>query len=190
MDKILVEEKNFQEIDFTETPLATGDYENCSFVNCNFSDTSLANCVFSACIFNGCNMSTVNLSKTALRDIKFTDCKLLGLHFQDGNHIGFEVSFDNCILNLSSFYTLKLKNTLFKNSSILEADFAEADLTAAIFEHCNLAGTIFENTILEKADFSTAYNYAIDPELNRIKKAKFSAAGITGLLLKYDIEIA
>ena len=43
--------------------------------------------------------------------------------------------------------------------------------------------------ILEKADFSTAYNYVIDPELNTIRKAKFSIAGITGLLHKYDIDI-
>jgi fluoroquinolone resistance protein len=43
--------------------------------------------------------------------------------------------------------------------------------------------------LLEKADFRTAYNYSIDPEKNRIKKAKFSIFGVTGLLDKYDIEI-
>jgi hypothetical protein len=42
---------------------------------------------------------------------------------------------------------------------------------------------------LEKADFRTSYNYSINPEVNRIKKAKFSTAGIAGLLCKYDIEI-
>jgi len=29
----------------------------------------------------------------------------------------------------------------------------------------------------------------IDPEVNRIKKAKFSVSGVPGLLNKYDIEI-
>jgi len=47
----------------------------------------------------------------------------------------------------------------------------------------------FENTILEKADFRTSFNYSIDPEKNRIRKARFSLAGISGLLDKYDIEI-
>jgi hypothetical protein len=50
--------------------------------------------------------------------------------------------------------------------------------------------SIFENTLLEKADLRTAFNYSIDPEMNRVKKAKFSIAGVTGLLDKYDIEIS
>jgi fluoroquinolone resistance protein len=48
---------------------------------------------------------------------------------------------------------------------------------------------IFENTILENADLSTSSNFSIDPETNRIRKAKFSRLGIVGLLDKYDIEI-
>ncbi|MGI8788822.1 MAG: hypothetical protein ACR2HG_13805 [Pyrinomonadaceae bacterium] len=42
---------------------------------------------------------------------------------------------------------------------------------------------------MEKADFQTAYNYSIDPESNRIKKAQFSIPGIARLLDKYEIEI-
>jgi len=49
--------------------------------------------------------------------------------------------------------------------------------------------TVFENTILEKVDFSTSFNYSIDPEMNKIKKAKFSLPEVIGLLNKYDIEI-
>jgi hypothetical protein len=52
-----------------------------------------------------------------------------------------------------------------------------------------MANATFENTILEKADLRTSYNYLIDPEINRIKKAKFSKEGIVGLLHRYDIEI-
>jgi hypothetical protein len=47
----------------------------------------------------------------------------------------------------------------------------------------------FDQTILEKVDFRTSYHYSIDPEVNRIKKAKFSILGVAGLLGKYDIEI-
>ena len=68
-------------------------------------------------------------------------------------------------------------------------DLTACDLSQAIFENCDLAGTLFENTILEKTDFRTAYNYSIDPELNKIKKAKFSLPGVLGLLSKYDIEV-
>jgi uncharacterized protein YjbI with pentapeptide repeats len=77
----------------------------------------------------------------------------------------------------------------FQNSQLQEADFAEADLASAVFDNCNLAQAIFDHTTLEKADFRTAYNYSIDPETNRVKKAKFSISGISGLLDKYDIDI-
>jgi hypothetical protein len=42
---------------------------------------------------------------------------------------------------------------------------------------------------LEKADFRSAFNFSIDPEMNRMKKAKFSRTGVFGLLHKYNIEI-
>ena len=84
---------------------------------------------------------------------------------------------------------MKIKNTRFKDSNLSEVDFTETDLTNVIFDNCDLAGAKFENTILEKADLLTSHSYSIDPELNKIKKAKFSIHGITGLLDKYDIEI-
>ena len=59
----------------------------------------------------------------------------------------------------------------------------------ALFNDCDLNGAIFENTNLEKADLCASYNYSFDPELNNIRKAKFSRAGALGLLVKYDIEI-
>ncbi len=70
-----------------------------------------------------------------------------------------------------------------------ETDFAEADLTSSMFDKCNLERATFDQTILEKADFRTSYNYSIDPEINRVKKARFSILGVAGLLEKYDIEI-
>jgi fluoroquinolone resistance protein len=73
---------------------------------------------------------------------------------------------------------------------LTEADFSESDLTAAVFDHCDLARATFDHTVLEKADFRTAVNYSIDPEKNKIKKARFSMAGIAGLLDKYDIDIS
>ena len=78
---------------------------------------------------------------------------------------------------------------MFKNCSLQEADFTESDLSGAVFDRCDLARAIFRNTVLEKTDFRTAYNYSIDPEINRMKKSKFTASALAGLLDKYDIEI-
>ena len=68
-------------------------------------------------------------------------------------------------------------------------DFTECDLAASVFDNCDLKLAAFENTILEKADLRSSYNYSINPELNKIKKAKFSLPAVVGLLDKYDIEI-
>jgi uncharacterized protein YjbI with pentapeptide repeats len=70
-----------------------------------------------------------------------------------------------------------------------EVEFIQTDLTDSLFENCDLSGAIFENAVLEKADFRTAFNYSINPELNRMKKAKFALHGISGLLHKYGIDI-
>jgi fluoroquinolone resistance protein len=176
--------------DFAQKPLPKGEYENCVFINCNFSSTDISEFTFSACEFKGCNLSLAKLNKTAMREIKFNDCKLTGLQFQTCNDFLFSVQFENCILNLSSFYKLKIKRTLFKSSSLHEVDFAEADLSMSIFENCDLSRAIFESSTIEKCDFCTSYNYSINPEENNIKKAKFSLVGVIGLLEKYDIEIA
>jgi uncharacterized protein YjbI with pentapeptide repeats len=114
---------------------------------------------------------------------------MLGLRFDKCSEFGLSFSFDNCQLNHCSFYNTKIKKTHFRNSQLHEADFTGCDLTSAVFDNCDLNRAMFESTIIEKADFRSSFNYSIDPEMNRIKKAKFSIQGISGLLNKYDIEI-
>lgn len=177
-----------QTFDRTST-LAKGEYENCTFKGCNFENYDISEFKFTDCTFDSCNLSLMKLSKTAFRDIKFIDCKMLGLRFDACNDFGLSFSFDGCQLNHSSFYKTKIKKTIFKNSQLQETDFAEADLTGVVFDNCNLLQAVFERSILEKADFRTSYNYSLDPEINRINKAKFSLPGVSGLLAKYDISI-
>jgi uncharacterized protein YjbI with pentapeptide repeats len=114
---------------------------------------------------------------------------MLGLHFDSCDEFGLSFSFENCILNNCTFYKIKIKKTTFKNTQLQEADFTECDMTESLFDNCDLTKATFYNTIIEKADFRTSSNYSIDPENNRIKKAKFSIHGIPGLLEKYDIII-
>ena len=115
---------------------------------------------------------------------------MTGLHFDLCENFLFAVDFDNCILDLSSFYKVKLKKTRFKSRRLHEADFVEADLTLAVFDNCDLARANFENTLLERADFRTAYNYTMDPGINKLRKAQFSLPAVVGLLSKYEIEIS
>lgn len=178
-------DQNFENVNV----LIKGEYENCNFYNCDFSNANFSDFKFIECRFEACNISLLKLNATAFREVTFQDCKMLGLHFEDCNPFGLALAFENCSLNHSSFYKLKIKNTIFKNSQLEECDFTEADLSHSVFENSNLLCAIFEQTNLEKCDFRSAINYSIDPENNRIKKAKFSAIGLYGLLHKYDIEI-
>lgn len=70
-----------------------------------------------------------------------------------------------------------------------EADFTDADHSSSRFDQCNLTRALFENTNLVKADLRTALNFSIDPERNKLKKARFDRMGLTGLLEKYDLVI-
>jgi uncharacterized protein YjbI with pentapeptide repeats len=129
------------------------------------------------------------MKNTTLNDVRFTECKLVGVQFEECNPFLFSVDFENCVLKLAVFYKIKLKKTRYKNCNLQETDFTEADLTAAEFDNCDLMRAIFHKTNLEKADFSSSVHYSIDPEANRITKARFSRMGIAGLLDKYRIEI-
>ena len=184
-----IQDQIFDKVDFTHEPLSKGEYENCTFTNCNFEEINLTEFKFVNCEFQDCNWSLARLDGTVLREVKFKDCKMLGLQFETCNDFGLSFSFENCQLNHSTFFQMNIKKTIFKNCQLREIDYSETNLTNVIFDNCDLSQAIFAHSILDKADFRTAYNYSIDPENNRLKKAKFSVAGISGLLDQYDIII-
>ncbi|MEX0289412.1 MAG: pentapeptide repeat-containing protein, partial [Flavobacteriaceae bacterium] len=109
--------------------------------------------------------------------------------FEDCDDFLLSFTFNECALNLSSFYQLVLKKQHFNGCKLIEADFTEAVMTAAVFKDCDLENAIFEGTVLEHADFSSAYNYSMDPEKNSLKRAIFSKEGVAGLLNKYELKI-
>ena len=189
MDLPYFKAEAFQKHTFSETPLPKGEYEQCKFSGCDFSNSNLSGNIFSGCEFISCNLSLAKLSGTALREIVFKDSKLLGLHFEQCNGFGLSFRFENCALDHSSFFKTKIRETIFHDCQLKEVDFSECDLSGSVFKGCDLHGARFDNTNLEKADLRTAYGFSIDPDRNRIRKARFSLAQLAGLLDKYDIEI-
>lgn len=184
------EGQTFEKIDYTTEKFLKGEYEECTFINCNLSGTDLSSTRFVDCTFKDCNMGNAKFGGTTMNNVTFTGCKLMGLQFGDCDSILFSVSFSDCTLNYSSFFKMPLKKTTFKNCQVHEADLTEADLSSATFDNCDLHKTLFERTNLEKADLRTSYNYSIDPEKNKLKKARFSIEGLPGLLHKYDITVS
>ena len=191
MDKNIInhENKEFKQIDYNEKKLRDREFFQCRFIACSFIKSDLKGNHFEDCTFENCNFSMTEIKGVSLRDCKFKGCKLLGIDFTQCNKFAFSLAFDHCILDYSSFYQTKLKNTNFLNCLLKEVDFSESDLTAAIFRNSDLMGAVFSSSILEKADFREAQNISINPEENKLKKAKFSTYQLEGLLHKYGLEI-
>jgi fluoroquinolone resistance protein len=189
MPKEYITDQLFEKTDYTVTRLPDADFEGCKFANCTFSGINLSGFNFTECVFEGCNLSTAKIIDTTFNDITFKDCKMLGLHFETANAFLFTVHFQDCVLDLSSFYKRNMKKFVFNRCSLREADFIETNLTEAVFTGCDLYQAKFENTILEKADLSKAFNYSIDPTINKLRMARFSLPDALRLLDKYEIII-
>jgi uncharacterized protein YjbI with pentapeptide repeats len=128
-------------------------------------------------------------NQAGLKDIHFKNCKLVGFDFSACTDFLFKVEFENCLLDYAIFSRKNLKQTNLKHCSVREADFFEVDLQKANFNGCDLSGAQFENCNLQQADFSSAVNFTIDPERNKMKGARFLNTGLSGLLQKYNLII-
>ena len=179
----------FEREDFRGGAFEKGEYEDCRFINCNFNRVNLTETAFIECEFIDCDLSLSEIALSRFNGVSFKKCKLLGLRFDTCNNFGFSVKFSECDLSHASFYNMKIKKTVFAECIMHECDFAGSDLSSADFSGSDFLRCIFENTILEKADFSSASNFIIDPEKNKIKKALFSLGGLPGLLSNYDISV-
>lgn len=165
------------------------EFDEYHFVNCDFTGASLSGIRFTDCLFERCNLSSAGLAGTALQNVAFDECKLLGLQFTACRDMLFGVHFDHCQLRYASFAGRSMPATRFVRCSLDDADFADADLSEAVFEHCSLAGAAFQNTHLVGADFSSATGFIIDPELNRIQRARFTLHGLLGVVAKYELVV-
>lgn len=189
MEDFINIDKTFEKLVYFDKKISNREFDGCVFKNCEFSNSIFAECVFIDCEFIDCNLSMAKLPATSLKTVLFKDSKLLGIRFDECDDFLFSVQFRDSILDYSWFINKKMPKTGFSNCSLKGVNFSGADLTSASFENANLEGAIFDNTQLKSADFTTAYNYRIDPEFNPMPKAKFSVQGIPGLLEKYDIKI-
>jgi uncharacterized protein YjbI with pentapeptide repeats len=189
MADLYVEEQAYAQDDVLHKPLSRGTYDQCRFTRCDFSGADFTGFHFIDCRFESCNLSGAKLLGTSFRETLFRDCKMVGLHFDQCHAFLFDPVFEQCNLDLSSFYQRKLPGKSFNGCSLKEVDFTEADLAGALFDDADLSGAVFDQSVLEKADFRKAYGYSIDPERNKVKKAIFSVEGLAGLLGKYDLSI-
>lgn len=187
--KPLNEDLTFEKLSFVDQTFKSLIFDNCEFEEVDFSSTALISCKFTNCRFIRCNFSSTNINASQLYDIVFEECKILGVHFHACSDFLFSASFKNCTLDFSSFYQKKMQKTAFTDCSLKEVDFSESDLSQSVFDNCSLLDSVFYRTILKEVDFRTAKHFSINPEVNELKKARFTRDGLEGLLNKYNIII-
>ena len=189
MDSKYIDDQTFTNVDFSKKPLPTAEYEYCTFIGCDFSNAILTSIRFLEVEFVDCNFSNAVIGNASFQTVIFKNCKMLGLQFDACDQFGFAASFDTCQLDHSSFHGMKLNRSSFVNSQMEGVDLSGADLKNSKIFECNLLHAVFQDTNMEKADLRNSTNYSINPELNRIKNAKFSLPEVIGLLDKYQIVV-
>ncbi|MFY0674022.1 MAG: pentapeptide repeat-containing protein [Bacteroidia bacterium] len=177
--------QNFSSI----SELEHGAFEACVFKHCSLAETNLEHIDFVECEFISCDLSGALITKSSFKNVVFNDCKLMGVHFDTVNPFLLELSFNNCQLQMSVFYGLKLKETDFINCTLNQADFTEADLTKSVFAKSDLLDAVFDNTRLNEVDFREANHFRINPLSNSMRGALFSKSNIEGLLHSFEITI-
>lgn len=187
MNELIVDQV-YEGNNFVQNPIKA-DFDACVFKSCVFAKANLSKLTFTNCSFENCDLSAVKLTQTALQECDFVDCKMLGVTFEACADFLFQINCQSCILNFSSFYQMNLSLSQFFQCQFKEADFTEANLSTIFLSECDLAGATFENTNLQKTDFSSAINYTLNPDKNKIAGAVFSKEGIAGLLASYKINI-
>jgi fluoroquinolone resistance protein len=185
----LTENETISRQTYTVTGFPKAEYIGCTFEHCDFSKTNLSTVDFVDCRFLHCNFSLADVKNTAFKSSTFEHSKVTGVNFGECNPFMFSVTFQHCILDYSVFFKQKMKKTVFTSCSLKQTDFEETDLTEAVFDNCDLTGANFYKTILEKADLRSASSFDIDPEQNKLKKARLSLTSLPGLLGKYDLKI-
>ncbi len=189
MEQAVYQNHIFIKESYTALTVKGIEFQTCTFKGCDFSNSVWAHNKFLDCLFEDCNLSMVKLKGSTLNNAEFKNCKILGVIFSDCLDFLFSVKFTSCILDYSSFMGKKMQRSVFSKCAIKDVNFSLTGLSGSVFNESDLTGAIFNRTDLSGSNFVTAYNFSIDPELNNLKKAVFSADGLQGLLGKYGIKV-
>jgi uncharacterized protein YjbI with pentapeptide repeats len=164
MENLIYTHKTFEKTVYIDKRVNNREFEDCIFKNCDFSNSDFSNNTFMDCEFIDCNLSMTQLAGTSLKTVHFKDCKLLGIQYNACTDFLFNVGFQDCVLDYSSFANKKMLKAKFHSCSMKEVSFVGTNLTNSVFENCNLDNAVFNDTLLAGVDFRTAYNYNIKIE--------------------------
>ncbi len=191
MSDTLIEGADFKNQVYSGKEIKFKEIADTKFTRCTFTDAFFDECTFKNCVFDQCDLSMMRVKSSKFAEVQFVKCKAIGINWTEASWEkgGFFrlIDFQECALNYSTFFGLKLKKMKMTKCTALEVDFGEADLTGAIFSHTDFSGSIFMHTDLTDANFVNAIHYNISANNNTLKKTKFSLPEALSLLRGLDI---
>jgi uncharacterized protein YjbI with pentapeptide repeats len=186
-------DQTFSEGNQERHQISGSEFLDCTFEGCSFVENEFRGCKFVDCIFKGSDLSMIQVSDTSFKNIRFVDCKVVGINWTlaDWSSILFSepMSFENCTLNHSTFIGLELPGLSIVNCAASNVDFRDTELIQSNLSGTDLSDCLFVNTNLKEADLRGAINYHINPEENVLTKAKFALPEAMSLLFNMDIEL-
>lgn len=188
-----IENAEFKNLDYSKREIKFKELVDTSFTRCIFVESFFNECRFRNCQFTKCDLSMLHVKSSQFSSVQFEGCKAIGINWTEASWQkgGFFrlIDFNDCTLNYSTFFGLKLKSIKITKSIAREVDFGETDLTGGLFDGTNFSGSNFMHTDLTEADFTNATNYSISPKNNILKKTKFALPEAMSLLYNLDIII-
>jgi uncharacterized protein YjbI with pentapeptide repeats len=180
--------KKFSNISLSGKALKGKEFENCIFDKCKFIDVSFNKCRFIECVFKNCLLSAIKPYGSTFNEIKFVDCKVIGVDWTKASRVLF-LSFLRCNISYSNFSYLAFSKFKAKKCVAKEVSFIGSGLSGAVLTKTDFGKSRFNNTDLTGADFRKAYNYFIDIRFNKLKGARFSLPEASNLLKSLDLII-
>jgi len=181
-------QEKFSRLTLSKEIIEEIEFEECQFTNCTFIDCEFKKCKFLNCTFTDCLLSAINLSWSTINEIKFNQCKVIGIDWTKTQQVR-DLQFIKSEINYSNFSMLRIPDTKIIDCVAKEVDFSETDLQGSDFQNTDLEKSIFNKTNLTKTDFRRATNYFIDVKNNIITKAQFSLPEALSLLQGLNILI-
>ena len=164
-------------------------FDDCVLKGWTLNEAALRSCRFDDCTFRGCDLTMAKLYDCRLRGVRFERCKLMGVDFSLAYQLGFDVSFEDCVLSYASFSGMNVKGLEVIRCRAHEAIFDDADLRDADFTESDLAGARFSGADLRGADLSGASGYVIDPAYSKLKGTRMSIEGALATARLFGIEV-
>ncbi|MFY0664993.1 MAG: pentapeptide repeat-containing protein [Natronospirillum sp.] len=184
---------SFKKLELPEESYTDIEFEDCQFSDCDFSGASFRGCKFVNCEFERCNLSLINLSNSSLFGVTFRESKLVGVDWTKATwaiyRVDFELKFERCILNDSSFFGLTLHELVLDECKLQDVDFREGNFSKSTMTYCDFTSSVFMRTNLQKVDFSESTAYGINVLENDVKGAKFSRYEALSLLEYLGVEL-